>query len=63
MMRLLEIITKDTTYHTSVNDAEEELKILNDLHENGFIKLVYLEEKIDIKDIKQIRTRDWEEVI
>ena len=62
-MRLLEIITKDTTYHTSVNDAEEELKVLNDLHENGFIKLVYLEEKIDIKDIKQIRSRDWEEVI
>ena len=62
-MRLLEIITKDTTYHTSVNDLEEELKVLDELHENGFIKLVYLEEKIDIKDIERIRTRDWAEVI
>ena len=62
-MRLLEIITKDTTYHTSVNDLEEELKVIDDLHKNGFIKLVYLEDKIDIEDIKQIRTRDWAEVI
>ena len=62
-MRLLEIITKDTTYHTSVKDVEEELKVIDDLHEKGFIKLVYLEEKIDIKDIKLIRTRDWKEVI
>ena len=62
-MRLLEIITKDTTYHTSVKDLEEELKVLNDLQKNGFIKLVYLEEKIDIKDIERIRSRDWAEVI
>lgn len=62
-MRLLEIITNDATYHTSVKDLEEELKVIDELHENGFIKLVYLEEKIDIEDIKQIRTRDWEEVI
>ena len=62
-MRLLEIITKDTTYHTSVNDAEEELKVIDDLHKNGFIKLVYLEDKIKIEDIKLIRTRDWAEVI
>ena len=62
-MKLLEIITKDTTYHKSVKDLEEELKVLDELHENGFIKLKYLKEKIDIKDIEQIRTRDWKEVI
>lgn len=62
-MKLLEIITEDATYHTSVKDLEEELKVLDELHEKGFIKLKYLEEKIDIKDIEQIRTRDWEEVI
>ena len=62
-MKLLEIMTKDTTYHISVKDLEEELKVIDDLHEKGFIKLVYLEEKIDIKDIKRIRSRDWAEVI
>ena len=62
-MKLLEIMTKDTTYHTSVKDSKEELKVLNDLQKNGFIKLVYLEEKIDIKDIERIRSRDWAEVI
>lgn len=62
-MRLLEIITNDTTYHLSVKDHEEELKVIDELHEKGFIKLVYLEDKIDIKDIKLIRTRDWAEVI
>ena len=56
-------MTKDTTYHISVKDLEEEMKVIDDLHENGFIKLVYLEDKIDIKDIKQIRSRDWEEEI
>ena len=62
-MKLLEIITKDTTYHMSVKDLEEELKVIDELHEKGFIKLEYLEEKIDIEDIKRIRTRDWAEVI
>ena len=62
-MKLLEIMTKDTTYHISVKDLEEEMKVIDDLHKNGFIKLVYLEDKIDIKDIKLIRTRDWSEVI
>ena len=62
-MRLLEIITEDVTYHTSVKDLEEELKVLDELHENGFIKLKYLEEKIKIEDIEEIRIRDWEEVI
>ena len=62
-MKLLEIITDNATYHMSVKDLEEELKVIDDLHKNGFIKLVYLEDKIDIEDIKLIRVRDWEEVI
>ena len=62
-MRLLEIITNDTTYHTSVNDLEEELKVLDDLHKNGFIKLVYLDDVISIDEIKELRSRDWMEVI
>ena len=62
-MRLLEIITKDTTYHTSVNDLEEELKVIDDLHENGFIKLVYLDDVISIDEIKELRSKDWMEVI
>ena len=62
-MRLLQIITKDTTYHTSVKDLEEELKVLDELHENGFIKLNYLDDVISIDEIKELRSKDWVEVI
>ena len=62
-MRLLEIITNDTTYHTSVKDLEEESKVLDELHENGFIKLNYLDDVISIDEIEELRSRDWMEVI
>ena len=62
-MKLLEIMTKDTTYHISVKDQEEELKVIDELHENGFIKLVYLDDVISIDEIKELRSKDWMEVI